>query len=221
MDFQPIRELFRIKGDCGYPASAMTPWVERYGGVPQVLRDYYTSLGAHKGLNQTQDALVIPDTDEPAFYRLSNYLRDGYLVFYVENQAGVIWGVKADDVDQSDPPVYQSYDTGEDDWGQITGSVSHFIRAQAHMQSAFNLPYSSEEFWEITADQLAVIADRFPSRGADSDLWTGMRFFGDWGSLIMVMREGDHWGMLFGSDDEEDYGVLEAGLGEIVTGAPR
>jgi hypothetical protein len=38
MDFTPIRQLFGITEDCGYPGEAMEPWIERFGAVPEVLR---------------------------------------------------------------------------------------------------------------------------------------------------------------------------------------
>ena len=209
-----IRELFGIDGDWGYPEEAMAPWLERFGAIPDVLRQYYTTLGAHHGLNQTQDALVIPDTDQPALYRLSTFLRNDYLVFYAENQIASICGVKADDVTQPDPPVYQS--TDGDDWFVVADTISQFLLSEAHMQATFGREYVSEMPWDVTDEQLAAVARLFPSKNADSDLYTGVKFFGEPGTDIMLLRAGDHWIMFFGCEDEECYDALEARLAGIV-----
>ena len=209
-----FRELFHIEGNCGYPEAALAPWLERFGAVPDVLRDYYTTLGAHKALNQTQDALVVPDTFLKSPNRLSKFLRDDYLVFYVENQNAVTWGVKADDVTQPDPPVYQS--TDGDDWFVVTDSISQFLMFQAHMQATFSREYLNEMAWDVSNEQLAEIARLFPSKNADSDMYLGVRFFGEPGTIIMLLRDGDHWSMYFGCDDEECYDALEARLDDIL-----
>jgi len=213
VSFDAIRDLFGITSDCGYPASAMQPWLAKYGAVPVVLAEYYTTLGAHKALNQTQDALVIPDTNKPVFYRMSDNMDDNYLVFYVENQAVTIWGVKASDVTQDDPPVYGC--SGGDDWYLTAGSVSQFLTSQAHMQAAFSYEYSSEEFWTVSDQQAAIIADLFPSKNADSQLYTGVRFYGEPGTVIMLMQNDDQWDMLFSTQNEDTYTALEQQLSDL------
>jgi hypothetical protein len=214
VDFTPIRQLFGITEECGYPEETLAPWIERFGAVPEVLRRYFTTLGAHKELNQHQDHLVIPDGRKPSYCNISEDLDHGHLVFYEENQGACFWGIRAADVALPDPPVYES---GRQGWRQVAGSVSEFLLSMAHVQAALGLPFSEEESWEVTDEQAARIAEIFPSKRADFALWNGVRFYGDRpDTVIMLMRGGDTWQMYFSSRDRDAYEDLVARLTQIV-----
>lgn len=50
------------------------------------------------------------------------------------------------------------------------------LLAMAHMQAVLAMEYSSEEYWEIDEAVAERIEQNFPSRQADSDLYTGFVF---------------------------------------------
>ncbi|MDR1386633.1 MAG: hypothetical protein LBJ44_03390 [Propionibacteriaceae bacterium] len=222
MDFEVIRGLFGIDGDCGFTDAALEPVIARFGGVPAVLRDYYQRLGAHSELNQTQECLVVPDGSDAGHYHFSRYSdADGYLVFYVENQEVWLAAVAAADAALADPSVWQTYPISRDDYGQWhdTGCrVSQFLAGMAHVQRAFSIERSSEGFWELTPDQAQRVRHRYPSLGVDLDLYGGISFHArDAHEIIMLTSSADGGPVaLFGADDEDRYGELEDDLADIM-----
>lgn len=76
--------------------------------LPRLLREFYLLAGKRTDLNHAHDQLVHP-----------NELRieDEKLVFYVENQAVCVWGVRAGDIDVADPPVVRGDSmAGSEQW---------------------------------------------------------------------------------------------------------
>ncbi|WP_339223492.1 hypothetical protein [Paenibacillus sp. FSL H8-0332] len=192
-DFTAIRELFRITEPCGFDNESLTPWMERYGHIPQVLRAYYTELGAHSALNATQDFLVQP-------HNFPRYMEEDYCIFYTENQEACVWGIRAADMKLDNPPVYVR--SGEE-WERLRSSVKEFLLAMAHLQAVLAMEYSSEEYWDIDEAVAERIEQNFPSRLADSDLYTGVRFFGRPGELIVIMNNNGGHLLMFAAEDEE------------------
>src|SRR5580700_3782443 len=89
--------------------------------MPRLLREFYRRAGRRQDINRTQDQLVALDD-------LS--LEQGYLVFYVENQAVCYWGIAVADLGLEDPPVYQGVPYAEVpdwDWIQQTERLSEFL----------------------------------------------------------------------------------------------
>ena len=85
---------------------------ERHFGVilPESLRGYYLTIGNLGILNDAHNQLLPPR---------EWFLDDGKLVFMVENQAVVYWGVDATLSPDDDPPVFQGINRRPDeeiDW---------------------------------------------------------------------------------------------------------
>lgn len=132
--FKNIRELYDINDNSsGLQENEIIECEDRLAiKLPKVLKEYYLQLGNHSGLNQTQDRLLLP-------HQL--YLHDNdYLVFYEENQAVSIWGVKQQDLTLENPSVYMTFDG--DEW-TLENTLSKFLTAAGYLQSLFALPFKA------------------------------------------------------------------------------
>ncbi len=206
-DFSKIKALFDIKECIGYEKKDLQPWFDQFGQLPAVLVDYYVELGAHLGLNQTQDYLVVPTGDKSSFHHISKHYDDDFLIFYGENQRCCVWGIRSKDLGQDNPPVYRSSDSDEEvEWFQETNSLLEFFNSMAMLQAAFSFEFSNEEPWNITHTDVDFIKENFQSKNADSELWTGIQAYGnDDSSVIVVMKNHDDYILFFASRDEEKY----------------
>jgi hypothetical protein len=204
--FKDIAALFGISGQLGLS-------VEDCGPMPELLRDYYLELGAHRALNFTQDQLVKPED-------LERYRQDGYLIFYTENQEVYWWAIREDDFGCGDPPVHLGAPVRREgrlevEWEDAGISLSGFLHAQALMQAAFSLECSSEEFSFISEEDASLIRKRFLSKGA-FPLWEGLEFFGNRDDcVIMVMKNGDRYNLLYSSKSEEGFAEMDEALNSL------
>ncbi|MDR2294120.1 MAG: hypothetical protein LBE05_02800 [Microbacterium sp.] len=193
-----IRELWEVDpGErIGYSGDVLDDWQRRFGDVPGALREYYTTLGAHIALNHTQDQLVAPADTPGTVYRMDGDDATDVLVFYVENQLALQWGVLAGDCAEDDPTVHVL--VGED-WEGTGDSVSGFLTAQAHLQRLYAYEDWSEEFLAIDDQGLARLREFLPARGVVADLYGGVEFFGGPGVLLAYFR--DSSSVVFGCAD--------------------
>jgi hypothetical protein len=104
--------------------------------LPLAVRALYSVTGSSKAIHRSHNELVAPE-------RI--YVGGDHLVFYEENQAGVVWGIPLSRLGAEDPPV----DQGQPDLGSSTWtfypefrSVSEFACAQGAWQAVQGgLPY--------------------------------------------------------------------------------
>ncbi|MCL2422661.1 MAG: hypothetical protein FWD11_02015 [Micrococcales bacterium] len=218
--FDKVRELFAITQDCGYPLDSLDLWLETYGAVPQVLADYYTTLGAHRGLNDSDCVdlhLVSPDQQ-------SKFLDDRHLVFYQENWLLNRWGIAADDVHTPDPPVYVTSDGGE--WRPVGNSLSEFLISISHAQAASNLRYTTGRDWfdaqdqehGISGDVADALRGRFPSKGADSKVWGGLEFLGSHPDSVIMLSPlpKGRWDLWFSSGTASHFAQMQDEITGII-----
>lgn len=123
--FEEIRELFAVHADDGYAQNEIDAVCDRYGGLPEILKQYYLQLGKIVPLNQQQNRLLEPgkmiDVGE-------------YLIFYVENQYVAQWALKISDLSQYNPPVYCAMD--EKTFKPECENLYDFLLAMASFQAA-------------------------------------------------------------------------------------
>lgn len=89
--------------------------------LPAALREWYEIAGKAKDVWSRSDTFLLPD---------QLYLHGDALVFYVENQAVVAWGVPLSQIGSDDPPVV-IIDTGagilgDEDCAEANRSISEF-----------------------------------------------------------------------------------------------
>lgn len=103
---------------------------ERHVGVslPQALRSYYLTLGNLRELNNAHDRLLAPK---------DWFIDEGKIVFMVENQAVVYWGVEASKSPEDDPSVFQGVNLLPKtiEWHAECDSCSEFLLVMLHWQA--------------------------------------------------------------------------------------
>jgi uncharacterized protein (TIGR02996 family) len=93
-----------LEANDGYSEAELMAAEKRLGlRLPAALREWYALAGKRKGVWSTADNLLSPDR-----LRLDQD-RDG-LVFRTENQASVMWAVRATDLNLEDPPIFEIYE---------------------------------------------------------------------------------------------------------------
>lgn len=208
-DFNAIKKLFAIDSPCGFAESDLSFWIGAYGAIPKVLRDYYVELGTHEALNSSQDFLIAPSQFE-------EYEDPNYLVFYSENQGVSIWGIRKEDVQKENPPVYENY--GEDEWYLTADSVYAFLISMAHLQAVMCMEFSNGEYVDISREQAYKIANEFISKQADSDLYTGVKFYGNYDdTVIVVMNNRERFILMYSSNSEEHFNEADRMIKDILS----
>jgi len=215
-EYKNIRELFHLDQPSPLPDEQIEQIRKQFGSIPEALENYYRLCGGCTEMNGTQDFLVTPD-GRYGHYFLEKFGYPDYCVFYVENQCVSEWAIKKADLNQENPPVYESYDNGET-WLKTTDSVSQFLISEAYMQAVFSYEYSSEEFYEITPEQIQILAEKFPRTDADSDLYHGVQFFQPYpDAIIMILyNNGEVFDLLYSSESEEHFEELDQMISEIL-----
>lgn len=200
--YEPLGEVWDAfdepREDQGYPDAALDHWRRRYGAVPAALAEYYTTLGAIDEMNRTQDQLVGPVGDRSSRFRMDDVDDPDVLVFYVENQAALRWGVLASDVQQDDPRVH--VDAG-DGWEHTRDTVSAFLIAQGMLQRMYSFPEQSEDFYAVTFAHLEKLPELIFDLNRSADLYGGVSFHGGWDIVLAHFR--DSSSVYFGAEDAE------------------
>ena len=138
--------------------------------IPAALREWYLLCGRRHDIWSRQDHLLPPGEIE---------IRGGYLVFLIENQNVVEWGVRIDELGLVDPPVYVSSVDTESSWLKENDSVSEF----ALQMFVYCLKWSNKCRWWANAyvgrDVLACLAANFPRLPLAEWHWPApTRFYG-------------------------------------------
>jgi hypothetical protein len=204
--FTQIRTLFGIEEDCGFTEVEMQPFFSVVEQMPQLLYDYYTTLGKHQALNQTQDCLVTPKSN------LALFNNPDYFVFYTENQNCCLWAIAKGDLGEENPKVYVSYNQKE--WQVECDTLSEFLLAMAHLQAVFALPYTYEGFKLITSEDLAAIKSHFPKKPFTIRHWLqGVELYGGATDSIVVLDGGEQ--LVYASSSESSFEEMDRFLENI------
>ena len=118
--FGPVR---RPGGDS---AKALKQAESRLGlSLPRMLRDFGLRFGWEGPLASARETLLPPDR-----WRI----RGGALVFCVENQGVVLWGIRRLDLARSDPPVKVAENREPLKWTRDHARLSDFFATLAYWQ---------------------------------------------------------------------------------------
>ncbi|QIM15198.1 hypothetical protein G7067_00265 [Leucobacter insecticola] len=203
--YERIGTLWGVPEDMGIDIAHLESWREKFGDIPEALLVYYSTFGTHRELNETQDALILPDSIPFGYHKMKDVPDTDHLVFYVENQWALGWGIAPDQTSEVDPIVEISEDAQA--WSSTGETVSEFLLAQAYMQRVMSFEYTTEEFWDISEDFLSQLESKVPL-ALTSNLYEGVSFFGDETQLALVSGSIDKRLVWFGSDDEENFNDL-------------
>jgi hypothetical protein len=110
----------------GFSEAQMVELEQKLGmRLPAVLRKYYCTLGKQPAINYSHNRLLQPGNE-------IEFSADRYLIFYEENQGVVYWGIKEEDLQLDNPPVWGNYGSqGMPDWHQETDSTDAFFLLMA------------------------------------------------------------------------------------------
>jgi hypothetical protein len=163
---------------------------ERRLGVslPNALREWYQLAGKRKNLISLQNRLELPAELKPI---------GRFLPIYSENQAVVIWGLRLDDLDLSDPPVYMYgnetnlSEVSAHDWLMENKALSEFIFQMVVFETLFAAPFSGNA--PITDATVKTVEQNFERLDFPDWHWPRYpsRLFGNAKTLIEV--DGNQW----------------------------
>ena len=206
--FEQIRTLFGLEEDCGFTDEEMQPFFKVIEKMPTLLYNYYTTLGKHQALNQTQDNLVTPKDN------LTLFSDPNYFVFYTENQNCCLWAIAKEDLDTANPKVYMSTDFIHQHWQVECDTLAEFLLAMAHLQAVFALPYAYEGFKYITPEELIAIKERFPKKPFALHHWLeGADFYGDATDSIAILDKGSQ--LIYASSSKSSFEAIDSFLKDI------
>lgn len=201
--FGEIRELFAIHADNGFPMEEIIAACKEYGGLPEILKQYYLQLGKYTSLNRQQNRLLDPgkliDAGE-------------YLIFYVENQYVAQWAFKKSDTALSNPPVYCAMD--EKTFHLECGNLYDFLLAMANFQAAsWGLSYSSEDIYYLDDGKISQITVNYKKKPYGLHQWITISFYGNHRDEVICVLGGDQ--LLFASSKEEHFKELAHFIGQM------
>ncbi|MFD1604604.1 SMI1/KNR4 family protein [Flavobacterium artemisiae] len=123
--------------------------------LPSKLREFYLLLGKEENLNYSYNTLFKPEE--------VHFSDDGFLLIYEENQGVVIWGIKKEDLELDNPPVYGNYDTIEkSNWEIETQTAEDFLVMMAIYNGTFGgLQYNGNYIGPIDSNDVLFIENNF------------------------------------------------------------
>lgn len=189
---------------------------DHFGAIPKALEDYYRICGACYMMNAAQDYLLTID-GRYGDYKLKSWNYNDYCVFYVENQCVSEWAIRRSDLEQENPPVYETYDEGIT-WYKSADSVEEFLIAHGYLHAAFSFEYSLENLCEVSIEQVNNIFEKIGRENFKSSLYTGIWFIQNYPDTIIVIlheREGV-FSVFYSSKRKEHFLETERMMMEIL-----
>lgn len=174
-----------ISTDDGVPSADLDSAESRLDvSFPVALREWYTLAGRRTDIWSRQDRFLSPDE-----FRING----DHVIFLIENQDVVEWGIRADDLGLDDPPVYSSSVDDPKVWLRENDSISEF----ALQMFAYCLKWSNKNRWwanaYVASDILECVAADYPRLPFAEWHWPApTRFYGIRDTIVEVEAEPDH-----------------------------
>jgi hypothetical protein len=165
--------LGSLPSGCGTSEVSINAAEKHFGvRLPAALRDYYLSVGNLRPLNEAHNQLLAPK---------DWFLDEEKLVFMVENQAVVYWGVAAVASPGDDPPVFQGINRLPEpiEWHPEHERCSEWLLLMLHWQAVCGgLPWLGmayvghevvehfERHWRLVGKHEGIIAFRRQEKAA-------------------------------------------------------
>ncbi|MEU6716315.1 hypothetical protein ABZ897_33030 [Nonomuraea sp. NPDC046802] len=144
-----------LTDDDGFSAADLDAAEARLGlRLPAALREAYELFGRRTDLTSLQDDLLSPADLK---------IEDGALVFRVENQAVVIWGIQIAELNQPDPPVVlrtNMADKNAETWDRWMDRFSHACVEIVLSESLFSFDELGDNR-ELSDDEASLLEQRF------------------------------------------------------------
>jgi hypothetical protein len=174
-----------LKPSDGDPAVALDAAESRLGiGLPLALREWYGIAGRRGDIWSRQDTFLRPEQLR---------VEEDRLIFYMENQAVVRWGIRVADHQSEDPAVFVSSADEPGVWIEEDGSTSLF----ALQMLIYCIKWSSDNrCWANgcpTDLALGALESHYPRLPFREWYWSGpTRFYGH-RDLVAEIDSGDGW----------------------------
>ena len=149
--------------------------------IPSALAEWYCRFGKCRAVWSRQDEFLAPD-------RLR--LHNDALVFYVENQGVVQWGIPADQLKSGDPPVVVQSVDDSSQWIAQTDKISEF----AIYMFGYTLQFADCDNWlhgYARPPLVETVLSQLPMLEFPRTWWTEARLFG-YDDLIVSIDGSDH-----------------------------
>ncbi len=149
--------------------------------IPAALTEWYCSSGKRRTVWSRQDEFLPPDRV---------HVQNNALIFYVENQAVVQWGIPLDQIALDDPPVVVESVDDADQWVPQTDNLSKF----AIYMFAYTRAFADGGYWVYGYAKPPLvdrIVSRFPVLDFPTTWWTQTRLFG-YDDIIVAIDGTDH-----------------------------
>jgi hypothetical protein len=200
--FSKIFQLYLLERNYGYTDEELHEAEEKAGcSFPKALKEYYRVLGKRDQVNDAHNRLLPP---EELYYSTGETL-----IFYEEDQAVAIWGVKKDDMGQADPPVFGAYDNKMDDWFEDSPSTSAFLLSMAYWNAALGgLPHNAMTD-RFTAENIAFVEQHWEEQKNISCQF--LRFFTNDHNHILVItidKDGAPSGLYLAANSKAGYRAI-------------
>ena len=188
-----------------------------FGALPRVVEEFYRKAARSDVLHHGQDQWLLPED----FKRSEQFQKSECLILLCENQGVYLAGIRRENLDMDDPPVYLTENCKE--WKLCADSTTEFLYAMTAYEAVFSYEYFPEEFYFITEKELAELEKKLTKLPYEIRGWFGDRillFSNAPDNMVQVMDcGGGDLQMLFGAATEDSYlelmDVVE-GMGEPI-----
>jgi hypothetical protein len=196
--FDKIRHLYGIgaQEQLGFEAHEIDQ------PLPEMLKEYYLSLGKQEAINYSYNRLLKPGGE-------IGFSQDDYLVFYEENQGVVFWGIKRADLHLSNPPVYGNYsgDEMQPDWHLECAATDAFLLLMAVYNGVLGgLAFNANSFETVPRETVEDIQNTYEEIKEISHA-TQRVFTRDYEAMISLSfdKEGNCTGAFIGTGDADRF----------------
>ena len=169
-------------GPAGYTREDVQTAERKLGfAIPEALAEWYFAYGKLRRVWSRQDEFLPPEQ-----LRIHN----DALIFYVENQGVVQWGIPSDDLKSDDPSVVVESVDDASQWIPQTDSVSKF----AIYMFGYTLAFADGDSWTYGYAKpplVETIVSRLPMLDFPTTWWTQTRLLG-YDDLVVAIDGTNH-----------------------------
>ena len=213
-----VRDLYGIDQPQGCTEEEISTVREIFGALPTVVEEFWRTFGRMPQLNYVQDNWIFPAD----FQKWKHLAEDGDLLLLNENQSVYLAYIRREDLILPNPPVYLR--RGKDGpWELSAPTTNEFLEAALLYEGVWQLKYNPEEFYELSAEDMAMVQAKLEKRSAVLRNWfvTETTFYSNRpDNLVVIMDMGDGgYQAIYGGATEESYAALlevMEGLGEPI-----
>lgn len=215
MDFEEmIKQLYAVKELKGYTETEIAPVRAHFGALPRRVEEFWRRAGRTEAIYPVQDMWIKPED-----FQKWDWLRDSdCLILLNENQGCCQAGIRREDLDKADPPVYVT--TDDRSWSLCAETTSEFLQAALAYEAIFTHSFGPEDFvlW-ITEEELETIRSGLEKKPFELHGWLDMHmsFYSNAPDNMVVVMDCGELQIIYGAAGEEAYQkLLEVmeGLGE-------